>query len=98
MPSTRTAEKELRVALRRRARNKATRSATRTKIKKAVSLIKAGNLEAAQEAARTAISALDKEAEKGVSHRNNAARRKSRLMKKLNALIKSKGAKNTPAS
>ncbi|MCR4393333.1 MAG: 30S ribosomal protein S20 [Dehalococcoidales bacterium] len=98
MPSTRTAEKELRVALRRRARNKSTRSATRTKIKKVVSLIKSGNLEEAQAAVKTAISALDKEAEKGVSHKNNAARRKSRLMKKLNALIKSKGAENKPAS
>jgi len=97
LPSTRTAEKELRVALRRRARNKSTRSATRTRIKKVESLIRSGNLEAAQAAVKIAISALDKEAEKGVSHKNNAARRKSRLMKKLNTLIKSKGAENKPA-
>ena len=41
----------------------------------------------AQEAVRTAVSELDRAAKKGVIHRNNAARRKSRLMKQLNAAI-----------
>ena len=40
---------------------------------------------AAQEAVAVAISSLDKAAEKGIIHSNNAARRKARLMKKLNA-------------
>jgi len=43
-----------------------------------------GRLEEAREALRTAVSALDKAAEKGVIHKNNAARRKSRLMQQLN--------------
>ena len=47
-------------------------------------MISSGNLDAAKAEVKAAISALDKEAEKGKVHRNNAARRKSRLMKKLN--------------
>jgi small subunit ribosomal protein S20 len=43
-----------------------------------------GELESAQSMVMAAISSLDKAAEKGVIHPNNAARRKSRLMKKLN--------------
>jgi small subunit ribosomal protein S20 len=45
-----------------------------------------GNLESAREATVRAVKALDKAAEKGVIHKNNAARRKSRLMKQLAAL------------
>jgi small subunit ribosomal protein S20 len=45
-----------------------------------------GHLEEAREAARVAASALDKAAEKGIIHKNNAARRKSRLMRRLNEI------------
>ena len=55
-------------------------------INKAEELIISGQLEEAQKAAVVAISTLDKAAEKGVIHANNAARRKSRLMKKLNEI------------
>lgn len=58
----------------------------RTAVKKARLLIEAGKLEEAREAVRAAISALDRAAEKGVIHKNNAARRKSRLMQRLNQL------------
>ncbi len=61
------------------------RSRVKTLIKKARAFIAAGNLEAARVAVGDAISALDKAAEKGVLHRNNAARRKSRLMRRYNA-------------
>ncbi len=84
MPTTRTAEKEMRVANRRKARNKSARSQTKTDVSKAEGVISSGNLEAAKAEVKAAISSLDKEAEKGKVHRNNAARRKSRLMKKLN--------------
>jgi len=87
LPTTKTAEKEMRVAERRRARNKSIRSATRTAVVKAVSAISSGNVDTARTAVKNAISALDKEAEKGKIHRNNAARRKSRLMKKLNKVV-----------
>ena len=84
MPTTKTAEKEMRVANRRQDRNKSVRSGTKTEVTKAENAIKAGNLDTAKTAVKAAISTLDKEAERGKAHRNNTARRKSRLMKKLN--------------
>ena len=74
----------MRVAERRRVGNKSIRSLCKTNITKAERLIFSGELEAAQKAVVAAISSLDKAAEKGVIHPNNAARRKSRLMNKLN--------------
>lgn len=65
-------------------RNRIIRSTARTYIKKARRLIAEGKLDEAQVVVRKAVSALDKAAEKGVIHRNNAARRKSRLMRLLN--------------
>jgi small subunit ribosomal protein S20 len=87
LPTTRTAEKEMRAAERSQARNKSIRSQTKTSVSKAERGITSGNLEAAQANVKSAVSALDKEAERGKSHRNNAARRKSRLMKKLNQAL-----------
>jgi len=73
----------IRVAERRRMRNKPIRTAVRTYIKTAQGLIVKHDAGAA-EAVLRAIRALDKAVNKGVIHRNNAARRKSRLMKKYN--------------
>jgi small subunit ribosomal protein S20 len=74
----------MRVANRRKDRNKAILSQTKTSVSKAEEVIASGNLEAAKGEVKAAISTLDKEAERGKVHRNNSARRKSRLMKKLN--------------
>ena len=84
MPGSKSAQKQVRVAERRRLRNKSVRSLCKTNITKAERLIFSGELEAAQKAVVASISSLDKAAEKGVIHPNNAARRKSRLMNKLN--------------
>ena len=84
MPVTKSAKKQVRVVKRRRLRNKSVRSLTKTNITKAEKLIFSGELESARAAVVAAVSSLDKAAEKGVIHPNNAARRKSRLMKKLN--------------
>ena len=84
MPTTKSAQKEMRAAERRQSRNKSVRSLVKTNIKKAEGLIFSGELESARGAVIAAISSLDKAAEDGVLHPNNAARRKSRLMKKLN--------------
>ena len=84
MPVTKSAEKQVRVTERRRLRNKSIRSMCKTNVTKAEKLIFSGELEAAREAVGAAISALDRAAEKGVIHANNAARRKSRLLKRLN--------------
>jgi small subunit ribosomal protein S20 len=69
----------------RRLHNRAFRGSARAAVIKANEAIQAGNGEATKEAVIAAISRLDKAAEKGVIHKNNAARRKSRLMKALNA-------------
>lgn len=70
----------------RRQRNRIVRGKARSFVKHAVAAMQGQDLEAARVATREAISALDKAAEKGVVHRNNASRRKSRLMKRLAAL------------
>lgn len=89
MPVTKSAQKQVRVAERKRLRNKSVRSLVKTSVTKAERLIFSGELESARRAVIAAISSLDKAAEKGVIHPNNAARRKSRLMKKLNEALSS---------
>ncbi|HIE57661.1 MAG TPA: 30S ribosomal protein S20 [Anaerolineales bacterium] len=76
--------------LKRRARNRVYRGRARTYVKKARLAIDGGDLETARLATMQAASALDKAAEKGVLHKNNASRRKGRLMKQLAALEASK--------
>lgn len=92
MPNTRSAAKAMRVQERRRLRNRSVRSATRTYVRKAEVQIAAGESNPTAEVIRQAISALDRAAKKGVIHANNAARRKSRLMKKLNQQAAQAGA------
>lgn len=87
MSQSKSAQKEVRVSGRKRLRNKSVRSLCKTNITKAEHLIFSGELEAAQKGVMAAISSLDMAAEKGVLHPNNAARRKSRLMKKLNKAL-----------
>lgn len=70
----------------RRLRNRVFRGRARTFVQKAKITIEEGEQQAAVEAVRRAVSALDKAAEKGILHKNNAARRKSRLMRRLNSL------------
>jgi small subunit ribosomal protein S20 len=84
LPNIKSAEKQVRVSERKKLRNKSITSLCKTNITKAEKLIFSGELKAAQEAVAVAITSLDKAAEKGIIHANNAARRKSRLMKKLN--------------
>lgn len=72
----------------RRLRNRIYRGSARTYVSRARVAISGENVEEAQAAVLAAVSALDKAASKGVIHKNNAARRKSRLMKHLNELTK----------
>jgi len=88
LPNTQSAMKRLRQADKRRLRNRFYRSTARTYVKRARQAIEAGDLEDAQDAVRAAVRALDRAAEKGVIHKNNAARRKSRLMKAYNAALR----------
>ena len=84
MPKSSSAEKAARGAERKHLRNKSLRSATKTHLTQAVKLISTNQFEEAQKAVAITISSLDRDVKKGVTHPNTAARRKSRLMKKLN--------------
>ena len=70
----------------RRLHNRIYRGQARTYIRDARASIQEENLEEARAATMKAISALDKAAVKGILHKNNVARRKSRLMKQLLSL------------
>lgn len=85
MAHSRSAKERVRVNLKRYLQNKSLRSQYRTYITKAEKLIESGDIDSAGEAVKQAISVLDKTAQKRVLHPNNAARRKSNLVKKLNA-------------
>ncbi len=79
MPSAKSA----RVSVRKRNRNIPLRTRAKTEIKKARTLIDAQDIEGAEKAVRSAFAVLDKAAQKGALHANNASRRKSRIMKAL---------------
>ena len=85
--TSKSAQKQVRVASRRQHRNKSVRSEIKTGITKAEKLLFSGELEEAQKAVGTAVSSLDKAANKQIIHANNAARRKARLLKKLNQAV-----------
>ena len=72
----------------RRVRNKAVKSEIKTRVKVAVTAAESG-AETAPADLKTAIKRLDKAASKGIIHKNQAARRKSRLMKRLAGLTSS---------
>jgi small subunit ribosomal protein S20 len=78
----------------RRLRNRVYRGSARIAVRDARSTMEAGNDTEKRTAVLNAISALDRAAEKGVIHKNNAGRRKGRLMKRLASLnIELKSAK-----
>ena len=83
MANHKSALKRIRSSKRKQVRNRAIRSRMRTQLKKARLSIESADLENAREATRAAVRELDRAAVKGVLHPNNAARRKSRLMKQL---------------
>jgi small subunit ribosomal protein S20 len=87
MANIKSAMKRTRSSERKRMRNKPVRSALKTYIRAAQNEITASQTEDAADAVVRAISELDKAASKGIIHRNQAARRKSRLMTKYNNLV-----------
>ena len=84
MPKSITAQKAARSSARKRVRNRAVKSATKTSITKVEKLIESNELDAARASLIKTISALDRAAKKKVLHPNTVSRRKSRLMKKFN--------------
>ena len=95
MANTQSAKKRVRASLRKRDRNRSTRSAVKTLVSRARRPAVPDAASLTSEEVRRAISALDKAAEKGVLHANNASRRKSRLMSALAKLTADKPAQKT---
>ncbi|MCS6772700.1 MAG: 30S ribosomal protein S20 [Thermoflexales bacterium] len=87
MANTASAKQRIRNSARKAVYNRLHRSRARTAIKKTRAAILAKDWATAQEELKKAISYLDRAAGKGVIHKNNAARRKSRLMKLLNKAL-----------
>ena len=80
------AKKAARQSVKRYRRNQSARRATRTAIGDARRAVGSGDVEVAEPSIRRAISVLDKAVKKGILHKNNASRRKSRLAARLNQL------------
>ncbi|HOO11459.1 MAG TPA: 30S ribosomal protein S20 [Bacillota bacterium] len=84
MANIKSAEKRARIAKVRTARNRAYKSAVKTATKKFDAALNSGDVNQAREAFVKAEKQLDKAANKGVIHKNTAARKKSKLAKRLN--------------
>lgn len=83
MPNTKSALKAMKQSRRRREFNSQIKDSVKKSVKEVKQLIKAGKKSEAADVMKKAMSALDKAAKKNVIHKNNAARRKSRLAKAL---------------
>jgi small subunit ribosomal protein S20 len=81
-----SAEKRNRQAEKRRIKNASVKSHVKTQIKKILTAVEEKNLEKSKDELYTTIKVIDKAAAKGVLHKNNAARKVSRLTRKVNAL------------
>ncbi|HHW31555.1 MAG TPA: 30S ribosomal protein S20 [Clostridiaceae bacterium] len=85
MPNIKSSIKRVKIARKKNLRNTAAKSALRTSIKKCKEAI-ANNSDSVEEILRQTISDIDKAVTKNILHKNNAARKKSRLMKAFKAI------------
>ena len=86
MANSAQARKRARPSLKNRAHNASLRTAFRTAVKKVLKAVEAGDKAIAQETFRQSTKVLDRIADKGVFHKNKAARHKSRLSAKIKAM------------
>ncbi|MGL6070307.1 30S ribosomal protein S20 [Craterilacuibacter sp.] len=86
MANSAQARKRARQALKQRAHNASLRTAFRTAVKKVLKTIAAGNKTEAKEVFQASVKVLDRIADKGVFHKNKAARHKSRLSAQIKAM------------
>ena len=86
MPNHKSAEKRMRQNEKRRQVNRSNRSRLRTSIKKLRAALAGGDADQIKVALPETISTIDKAVQKGVLHRNAAARHKSRLTTRVNQL------------
>jgi small subunit ribosomal protein S20 len=98
LANTKSAQKAMRQAQSRAIRNQSSRSEVRTYFKKATeAVVVTGSAEQAADVVRAAVRALDRAAQQGIVHPNQAARRKSRLMGRLHQLSLTKDGAEAPA-
>ncbi len=88
MPIIKSAIKRMRQSEKRRNSNFTLRSRVKSEVKKVITLALAGKKEEAEKVSRTAYSVIDKALKKHVLHRNNAARKKSRIARVISAALK----------
>ena len=84
MPNIKSVMKDVKKSRERHQRNIAVKSKIKTYVKKAKATIETGDAEATKQAISTVVSVIDRAAEKGIIHKNAAARRKSRVMRAAN--------------
>ena len=92
MANTKASKKDIRRIAKRTVQNNTVRVSLKTYIKKSRKATASGDVAATQESLVKAVKALDKAAQNGVIHPNQAARRKSRIAKQANAALKAGGA------
>lgn len=86
MPSSNSAKKRMRLNAKQRLRNRARKSAMRNQMKRVVAALSDGDLDRARGEFQLATKKLDQAAAKNIIHKNAAARLKSRLARRVNAL------------
>jgi len=86
LANIKSAKKRIKVIAKKTLRNKMIKSRTKTAIKKVVTAVSGGDKEAATVALQNAVSTIDRACTKGIYHKNNAARKKSRLTKMVNKI------------
>ncbi|MCH3964700.1 MAG: 30S ribosomal protein S20 [Clostridium sp.] len=86
MANIKSAKKRIKVIQTKTLRNKIIKSSLKTTIKKFLAAVESKNIDDAKVTFAASTKALDKAASKGIIHKNNAARKKSRLAAKLNSL------------
>ena len=91
-----SAKKRIRQSLKRRARNRARKEQIKTDVKSFLNVLGTGDVKKASEALNKVVSRMDRVATKHTIHKNAAARKRSRLQRRLNAVIASGGKTMTP--
>ena len=86
MPNIKSAKKRVSLSRAANEKNKMEKSVLKTTIKKFDAAVAEGNREKADAAYKAAVTAVDKAVNKGILHKNNAARKKSSMTLKMNAL------------
>ncbi len=86
LPNIKSAQKRVQVIAAKTAKNKATKSALKTQLKKFEAAVAAEDHSAAQQEYKLAVKAVDQAASKGLLHSNNAANKKSRMTLRLNQI------------